>query len=290
MLRKLFGTQPIRPASETDTVPSGAISIPFSNGQTRPSLRVSHAQSKGMVRRNNQDVLYSLTSTFEGDEPFSDFGLYIVADGMGGHNRGELASATAAKVLAHQVLSQIYVPLLEHGSTDVEIPVAEILESSLQAANFAVLKDVIDGGTTVTCALILNHRMFIGHVGDSRAYTIGQETLGQLTEDHSLVQRLQELGQITAEEAAVHPQRNVLYRAIGQGEGLEIDVFEPNLEVGEKILICSDGLWSLVSDEQAIEIIHRSADMQEACDKLVDAANLAGGTDNITVLIAEAIR
>ncbi len=290
MLRKLFGTQPIRPASETDTVPSGAITIPFSNGQTQPSLRVSHAQSKGMVRRNNQDVLYSLTSTFEGDEPFSDFGLYIVADGMGGHNRGELASATAAKVLAHQVLSQIYVPLLEHGSTDVEIPVAEILESSLQAANYAVLKDVIDGGTTVTCALILNHRMFIGHVGDSRAYSIGTEALSQLTEDHSLVQRLQELGQITAEEAAVHPQRNVLYRAIGQGEGLEIDVFEPELAVGERILICSDGLWSLITDEQVLEIINNSETMQDACDKLVDAANLAGGTDNITVLIAEAIR
>ncbi len=291
MLRKIFNTQPNKTASVTDTVPQSAVSaFPSLDGQTRPSLRVAQGHHVGIVRRKNQDVLYTFTATYEGQVPFSDFGLYVVADGMGGHSSGELASATAAQVLAHQLLSLIYIPLLELGTTERDIPVLEILEASLQAANLSVVSKLPDGGTTVSCALVLNDRLFIGHVGDSRVYSIMNGEMTQLTEDHSLVQRLQELGQITAEEAAVHPQRNVLYRAVGQGEGLEIDVFEAPLNEGEQLLICSDGLWSMIDDAQMLDIVNTSDSMQDACDRLVDSANMAGGNDNITVLMVEAAR
>jgi protein phosphatase len=146
---------------------------------------------------------------------------------------------------------------------------------------------VNEGGTTATVALVFNDQLIIGHVGDSRAYIVTNTGIEQLTRDHSLVQRLQELGQLTAAEAAVHPQRNVLYRAIGQGEGLEVDVHSHRLAPGMRILLCSDGLWGLVSDSLMLEIIWKAPDNQTACNQLVEAANAAGGPDNITAVMVE---
>jgi protein phosphatase len=157
----------------------------------------------------------------------------------------------------------------------------------LTEANRAVIQSVGEGGTTLTVALVLNDQVVIGHVGDSRAYIIAQNTVEQLTRDHSLVRRLQELGQLSPAEAAVHPQRNVLYRAVGQGDGLEVDVHSHRLSPGMKILLCSDGLWGLVSDAQIAEIVKSSSTLQAACDRLVEAANEAGGPDNITAVLVE---
>ena len=140
---------------------------------------------------------------------------------------------------------------------------------------------------------MLHNRLIIGHVGDSRAYLITHGNNGdgpvlrQITRDHSLVQRLQELGQLTAEEAAEHPQRNVLYRAIGQGEGLEIDVENFGLPPQSRLLICSDGLWGLVEDEDLTAIVRTSASSQIACERMIAAANAAGGPDNITVIMVD---
>ena len=158
----------------------------------------------------------------------------------------------------------------------------------MDAANRAVSVGVPDGGgTTLTCALVIGQQVVLSHVGDSRAYIITDESFEQLTRDHSLVQRLQELGQLSAAEAAIHPQRNVLYRAIGQGEGLEVDVDSRRLPSGALILLCSDGLWGLVPDERILSIVRQNATLQSACEALVAAANAAGGPDNITAVMVK---
>jgi PPM family protein phosphatase len=252
-----------------------------------PPLKVSHAQSVGRMRDHNEDTLLSLTSTFEGDERIPSFGIFIVADGMGGHNLGERASSVAARSIAYVITQRVYLSLLNEDHTDERAPLQEVLFSALTEANRSVGRAVNEGGTTGTVALVFNDQLIIGHVGDSRAYIVTNTGIEQLTRDHSLVQRLQELGQLTAAEAAVHPQRNVLYRAIGQGEGLEVDVHSHRLAPGMKILLCSDGLWGLVSDSLMLEIIWKAPNNQAACVELVEAANAAGGPDNITALLVE---
>jgi protein phosphatase len=160
------------------------------------------------------------------------------------------------------------------------------METAMAAANRAVFSGVPEGGgTTLTCALVIGQQLVLSHVGDSRAYVITPDGFEQLTRDHSLVQRLQELGQLSAAEAAIHPQRNVLYRAIGQGEGLEVDIASRRLASGSMLLLCSDGLWGLVPDDRIQEMIRQAASPQAACEALVAAANAAGGPDNITAVL-----
>ena len=153
-------------------------------------------------------------------------------------------------------------------------------------AHRIILKEVQGGGTTVSAALLRGEQMTIAHVGDSRAYTISADGgIQVLTRDHSLVRRLIELGQITEEEASDHPQRNVLYRALGQGEPFEPDVSTYPITPGGYLLICSDGLWGVVSDEVLASITLNAVDPQDACQQMVDAANKAGGPDNISVIL-----
>ena len=255
------------------------------------ALQVAHAQSVGRVRDHNEDSLLTITCSFEGINRIPSFGLYIVADGMGGHNMGEKASAVAARHIAREIIKNVYFSLLMENDDDDNNedrpPLQEIMVNALVGANQSVVKAIGEGGTTGTVAMVFNDQLVIGHVGDSRAYIIASSGLEQLTRDHSLVQRLQELGQITEAEAAIHPQRNVLYRAIGQGDGLEVDAQTLQLSPGMKILLCSDGLWGLVGDNQMLGVINSSDTLQIACDRLVEAANIAGGPDNITAILIE---
>ncbi len=286
-------TTPLTPESaptfsaETQQAATAPLHIPALAASDSP-LRVAHAQSVGRVRDHNEDVLLTLTSTFDGDEKIPSFGLYIVADGMGGHSLGERASAVAARSVAREVTKRVYLSILSDGGDNEErAPLQEVLLDALTHANLAVREAVGEGGTTGTVALVFNDQVIIGHVGDSRAYIVNSNGLEQLTRDHSLVQRLQELGQLTPAEAAVHPQRNVLYRAIGQGDGLEVDVYTQRLSPNSKILLCSDGLWGLVDDDEILEVVRIAPTLQAACDKLVEMANDAGGHDNITAVLVE---
>ena len=138
---------------------------------------------------------------------------------------------------------------------------------------------------TVTAVVVMGNMAHIAHVGDSRAYLINKNEVEQLTRDHSLVQRLIELGTITYEESLDHPQRNVLYRAIGQTPDLEVDTMTRRLPAGSYVLVCSDGLWGWVSTHEMQEIVNSTSDPQEACDKLVALANAHGGHDNITAVL-----
>lgn len=253
-----------------------------------PQLVVGVGQSVGKQRDHNEDALFTLTTNLIFDSNRVEFGLFIVADGMGGHQHGEIASGVAVRSMAEYIIRKLYVPLLDIEERQAEDSIQEILQEGVQRSHQAILNGALGGGTTLTTALILGNQLTIGHVGDSRGYIIHADGHMQiLTHDHSLVKRLEELGQITSEEAAVHPQRNVLYRALGQGEPFDPDVATFPMPHEAYLLLCSDGLWGVVSEREIFNLVTTSPDPQQACQALIDAANAAGGPDNISVILVQ---
>jgi len=247
---------------------------------------VGCAQSVGRQRDHNEDALFTLTTTLTGEDGSVPFGLYIVADGMGGHQFGEVASGIAIRIIAGTVVRKLYTTLLNLHPTPPEQSLLEIMQEGTQEAHRAIARQVPGSGTTLTAILILGNQMTVTHIGDSRAYTIkpGGE-MEALTRDHTLVKRLVELGRISTDEAAIHPQRNVLYRALGQGEQYDPDINTMQIPETGYLLICSDGLWGVVPDEELYRLTYASASPEEACKKMIDAANDAGGPDNITAIL-----
>jgi len=251
---------------------------------------VASGQSVGRQRELNEDCLFTFTSTVAGNSSNPPFGLFIIADGMGGHQYGEIASNTAIRTISGYVMKKFHNSLFSIPTQPVDESLQEIIQAAVMEAQRAVLREAPGSGTTVTAALVLGQQLTIAHVGDSRAYLLyNAQRMEAVTRDHSLVRRLEELGQITAAEAAVHPQRNVLYRAIGQGETLESDVVTTPFPIGGYLLICSDGLWGLVPDDEMRRIVYEAPTIQSACQNLVAAANTAGGPDNISVILAQLI-
>ena len=256
--------------------------------RTSAGLKVGRATDVGRVRSHNEDVVLTLEISHLGDQASEPLGLFILADGMGGQQAGELASAMAARVVAHHLTNRILRSYLYNEPLDAsQLPFSEVLVSAVEAANRAVHDQVPGGGSTLTCALVLGRRAYLAHVGDSRAYLWADDHLRQITKDHSLVDRLVELGQISSGEAQTHPQRNVLYRAVGQGEALEVDTYVEPLPERYRLLLCSDGLWGTTSEEQLVQVLGSAATPQAACDRLIEVANAAGGQDNITAVIVE---
>jgi PPM family protein phosphatase len=251
-----------------------------------PQLIVGCAQSIGRQRDHNEDALFTLTTTLTSDYGNVPFGLYIVADGMGGHQHGEVASGIAIRVVAGMVVRKLYTTLLSLKHSPPEQSLLEIMQEGVLEAHRTITRQVPGGGTTLTAVLILGNQMTIAHVGDSRAYSISQNgDLAVLTRDHSLVKRLVELGRITTDEAAIHPQKNVLYRALGQGEPFDPDLNTTQLPDSGYILLCSDGLWGVVPDEDIHRLVLDAQNPEDACTRLVEAANEAGGPDNITAIL-----
>lgn len=286
----------IEPNIETAPLPSDVMP-PFADGATRPlsedvliafmgngHLTFGQATDVGLVRTNNQDAAYSFFSTNRSSDERPDFGMFVVADGMGGHQDGEKASALAARTVATYVLSTILLPLMT-GENENQDPITEMLTAAIVKANGEVIRHVPDGGTTVTSMVIIGDLAYIAHVGDSRLYLLTKDSIEQLTRDHSLVQRLIELDQLTPAEAAEHPNKNMLYRALGQNETIEVDTLTRRLPPKSRLLLCSDGLWNMVEDKEIVEIVKQTANPQEACNKLIALANTRGGGDNVTVLL-----
>jgi serine/threonine protein phosphatase PrpC len=240
----------------------------------------------GMVRERNEDSFFSLESTLQQSGELQPFGLFIVADGMGGHQRGEVASLLATRIVANRVLRDVYLPFLKGDEQAASRhPINEVLIEAVEEANSYVHQEAPEAGTTVTGALILGQSAYIAHVGDSRAYLFNYGTLKQITQDHSLLARLIELGQASKEEALTHPQRNVLYRAVGQAGNLEVDTYLQRLPIGSYLLLCSDGLWGMVPEQEMTEIISESIHPQQACHELIESANRYGGEDNVTAIL-----
>jgi protein phosphatase len=244
------------------------------------------AQSVGQVREHNEDSLYMLTTQTTNNGDNTPLGLYIVADGMGGHQHGELASGLAVRSIANSILRKIFIPLTSIKPTPPSAPLQEILEDSVIEAHKVITREAPGSGTTLTVALLVDRTMLTAHVGDSRAYWIpDQGDVQVLTRDHSFVMRMLELGQITEAEAAVHPQRNVLYKALGQGEPSAPDISSAALPENGLLLLCSDGLWGVIPQNNILEILSETPDLQLAAQKLVDRANELGGPDNITAVL-----
>lgn len=286
--RTIFGTDEKEPI-EVPTRPLQIKRAEENNGDIHlepPQLIVGCAQSIGLQREHNEDSLFTLTTSLTSENGNLPFGLFIVADGMGGHQYGEVASGIAVRTLASYVVEKMYLSLLSLEPKSPEEPLREIMSDGVQAAHKAILKSVNGGGTTLTSTLVIGDKMILAHVGDSRAYTVYQNgEIKALTRDHSLVNRLVELGQLSIEEAAIHPQRNVLYRALGQGEPFETDIDTISLEGVDYVLLCSDGLWNVVGEEEIRSTVQSSSKPEMACQKLIDAANSAGGPDNITAVL-----
>lgn len=204
--------------------------------------------------------------------------LFAVADGMGGHAAGEVASEIAVNVLAERAPAH---------------PDPEALGRAVEEANRAIIVAAHEGrgregmGTTMTAAMLEGERLIIAQVGDSRAYLLHQGKLQQLTRDHSLMADMIEAGQLTPEEARTHPQRSVITRALGSDAHLHPDIYEINVETGDRLLICSDGLSGMIFDDQIENTLRRVQDPQRCASQLVNEAIAAGGHDNVTVIVAD---
>lgn len=226
----------------------------------------------GLVRTSNEDA-YLVA------EP-----LFAVADGMGGHQAGEVASGTTIETLRQ----------LAQGIASDEDPGAALVESA-RAANRAVYEKaagdpaLLRMGTTLTAAIARDGQLSIAHVGDSRAYLFRGGKLEQLTQDHTLVAEYVRYGRMTEEEAKVHPNRSIITRALGVEPDIPIDTVTLGIKEGDRVLLCSDGLYSMVPDETIAEILAKIPDTSAATKELVDAANAAGGEDNTTVLVIDVL-
>jgi len=244
--------------------------------------------STGLQREHNEDAIYANVANLSANGRDLLFGLFVVADGMGGHQHGEVASEVATRALTQYLLNSVYDPLFKPNPEVPQEALMDLMREGVRRAHRAVLENAPGGGTTITAALLLNEQLTIAHVGDSRAYTLYPDgRMEVLTRDHSLVKRLEELGQLTPEEAAVHPQRNVLYRALGQAEPFDPDVFTTPAPKQGYLLLCSDGLWGVVSEENLFQIVMDAETPSRACQQLVKAANAAGGPDNISVILVQ---
>jgi len=293
-LQKLFGKK--NSVAATDNVVTAPLSETqlqsikaMATNRFEPAQFITaSAQSVGRQRELNEDSLFTLTSTIAGNSSNPPFGLFIIADGMGGHQYGEVASNAAIRSIAGYVMKKFHNSLFSMPSAPIDESLQEIIQAAVMEAQASVLREAAGSGTTVTAALVVGQQLTIAHVGDSRAYLLYNEhRMEAATRDHSLVRRLEELGQITSAEAAVHPQRNVLYRALGQGETLEPDVVTTPFPIGGYLMLCSDGLWGVVPEDEIRRIVYEAPNMQRACQNLVAAANGAGGPDNISVILAQ---
>ena len=237
---------------------------------------ISYCQTDvGKKRNMNQDFVYA------SDQPVGNLhNLFIVADGMGGHAAGDYASRCAVET---------FIDYIEN--TGRRKPVS-ILEGALQAANRAVYarsvedKSMAGMGTTLVAGTVWNGCLYVVNIGDSRMYLL-EDTIEQITRDHSLVEEMVRGGQLTKEAARVHPEKNVITRAIGMKDKVRADYFDLELVKGDIFLLCSDGLTNMVTDQEIWRIVHRAHSIEEAGRQLIDTANENGGSDNISVILVQ---
>lgn len=247
----------------------------FTNG----TIRAVVVTDPGNIRTNNEDV-----GLFFRIEEARDKGyLLMVADGMGGHNAGEVASRLAADVISHEYFNQ-------------DLSAEKSLHKAFERANKNIFEKSLSGktwkgmGTTCTALVVIGSDIYYAHVGDSRAFLLNKDKILQITEDHTYVQELVNKGEITIAEAAIHPKRNILTNAMGTKETLRIDTgkFALPMEENDRLMICSDGLYDYLNDNEIARILGGTS-LHDAAKEMVEEAKRRGGHDNITVVIAEKI-
>ena len=235
----------------------------------------------GQVRTVDEDSILAADLSFGVNSDTSKFLLLAVADGMGGHAKGEEASKIALNAIARAVIPD----LLNN------TPFTKILEKGIQNANQDILDYTAENpeasgmGTTSVCAVVKDNQIHLANVGDSRAYRVSDDEICRVTKDHSYVQALIDEGEITEEQAREHPRKNEITRAVGIMPSIEVDTMKLTLDSDESLLLCCDGVIAHLSDDDIHKIIRDSPDPQTACQEIVDMANERGGSDNISLII-----
>ncbi len=254
--------------------------------RSRQGLAAAAQRDIGRVRSVNQDSVFALTTTLPRESSDVTLGLFIVADGMGGHAGGEIASRLAISTVARYVLAELVLPALADNVTEALQP---LIIAAVQEANRVIWEHAqatgSDMGTTCTVVLLLGQALYIGHVGDTRAYLVTPGGLRQLTSDHSTVGRLIQVGQLDPAEAREHPLRSQLYRTVGQHPEVLVDFIYQPIGNATHLLLCSDGLWSTLDEAILLDVLEHTIWPHDACRELVARANLAGGEDNIAAIV-----
>ena len=237
-------------------------------------MRVFGKTDVGLVRKINQDfIFYSRESV--GAFP----NLFIVADGMGGHNAGDFASRYAVECFLSYIKNSKPDALIRMVDEGIKYANKKIMEKAAEDENLRGM------GTTMVVAYIEDGQLFVANIGDSRLYLLDKQ-INQVTEDHSFVATLVRAGELTPAEARVHPDKNVITRAVGAAENAKVDFFEVDLEPGDQILMCSDGLSNRVEDEVLYDIV-KNTYIGDVVDGLIDEAKRNGGSDNIAVIVID---
>lgn len=240
-------------------------------------MRYGATSDRGMMRENNEDC-YNIVVR-DGSPMFA----FIIADGMGGHNSGEIASSLAVEVVSRQINEY-------SGEFTDDEAASDALRKIIHKANLEVFSSSNDKndnygmGTTLTIAVVNNDKIYIGHVGDSRMYVLRNGEMSRLTTDHSLIEELLQNGSITKEEADNHPRRNVITRAVGCFKDIDVDIYVYDMKPEDAYILCTDGLTNMLSEKEIMNIVDGCDAPQTACDELVRAANEKGGEDNITAI------
>lgn len=237
-------------------------------------MNLYSATDTGRVRSINQDYI------FASERPVGKLpNLFVVADGMGGHNAGDRASSYAVEVLVQSIRRSRERNPLKNIRQAIEKANSRVLNEANSAEAYRGM------GTTIVAATIVRNTLYVANVGDSRLYIIG-EHIRQITRDHSLVEEMVRSGNLTREEARCHPDKNIITRAVGVRPTVAIDFFDVKLRKEDIILICSDGLSNMVKDEQIEQIVKKEKNLRAVGERLVETANQNGGYDNISVLLA----
>jgi protein phosphatase len=253
-------------------------------------MKVGYLSDRGKKRELDEDSIIIVRNNAVYGSDKDQAVLLVVADGMGGHNAGEVASRLATAKVAEEMV-RVMIERDQRDSFDEkgENP----LINAVKRANSYIFNEVKKNpqykgmGTTVTAAVVLGHTVYIGHVGDSRAYIINEKEIRQITTDHSLVQEMVDRGEIKREEAKEHPRKNIITRAVGIYEDIDVDIFKEYIYGEDYLLICCDGLTDMVLDEDICKMVRRYGDPQKICCELVRKANKNGGLDNISVIVAQ---
>ena len=269
----------------------GEVEPPAAGPEAAPiRLAWGRATDQGITRDHNEDYMEGWLYTRASGGLVA---LFVVADGLGGQDSGEVASKMATEAVWDALREAVWQPIIEGEELAPDVLEERVAEAA-RAANRTVYDERMardsEMSTTLSMALIVGATAYIANVGYSRAYLWNADGLRRITRDHSLVQRLVDAGQITPEEVYTHPQRNLIYQSIGDRPEVQVDTFRRHLAVDDRLVLCSDGLWEMVHDDGLEEVLLSEPDPQRACDRLVQNANLAGGEDNITVIIVQAQR
>ncbi|HEY7349015.1 MAG TPA: protein phosphatase 2C domain-containing protein [Ktedonobacterales bacterium] len=248
----------------------------------------------GRTRRGNpnEDSILVMQFSRIHESVSQPFGLYIVADGLGGHDDGQTASRRAIGVIADYITREVVLPALQSGQYADNETLAAALKAAIEAANLALVgsneQTGGDMGSTVTGALIVGDTAHIVNVGDSRTYLYDGTSLQPISIDHSLVMQLVIGGLIDREDIYTHPQRNQILRSLGDRRDVQVDLYVQKLRPGYQLVICCDGLWEMIRDPQIEQALIESSDPQTAADRLMELANQNGGEDNISVIVVQA--